>query len=198
MAHTFIAYIDEAGDDGLNNGYREPGKGGGPSHWLTIGSVIWRASRDLDAVQWAKDIIAALPPQRRDKILHFAKLDHAQRVMAVSHLCGKPFRSISILANKPIIPEGTYVQKNQFYFYMCRYLIERISWLCRDFRRYAPEGDGTVKIVFARRRGMSYRDFQAYMQGLKILPTQKFVFIGLLLIFQRLKHSIKSSDMAFN
>lgn len=87
--------------------------------------------------------------------------------MAINGIVGKPFRLVCVLANKPIIPAGTYTEKNQLYHYMCRYLIERISWLCRDNRRHVPEGDGRVKIVFARRGGMSYPEFRAYMERLR-------------------------------
>jgi hypothetical protein len=83
--------------------------------------------------------------------------------MAIRGICGKPLRLTTVIANKPIIPQGIYTQKNQLYHYMCRYLIERISWLCRDFRPLVPEGDGRVKLVFSRRKTMSYLDFQNYM-----------------------------------
>lgn len=50
---------------------------------------------------------------------------------------------------------------------MCRYLLERLSWLCRDMRPQVPEGDGRVMIVFSRRRAMNYDHFQSYVQRLK-------------------------------
>jgi hypothetical protein len=50
-------------------------------------------------------------------------------------------------------------------------LIERISWFCREYRQFAPEGDGRVKIVFSRRGGMSYPEFQEYLTHLKTDPT---------------------------
>jgi hypothetical protein len=50
---------------------------------------------------------------------------------------------------------------------MTRYLIERISWMCRDYRRHVPEGDGRVKLIFSRRGGMSYDDFRAYLHRLQ-------------------------------
>ena len=124
MSHTFVAYIDESGDDGLTGKFREPGKGGGASHWLGIGAVVWRVSRDLDAVKWAKDIIHQLPEQKRKKPLHFVNLNHAQRIMAVSGISRKPMRIIAVISNKPSVPNGTYVEKNQLYHYLSRYLIE--------------------------------------------------------------------------
>lgn len=167
MAHSYIAYVDESGDEGLPGHFRQPGGLGGPSHWLVIGATVWRTSRDLDMVQCAKGIISRLPPAKQHKPLHFKELDHAQRVMATGELASQMFRVAGVFAYKPIIPEGVYVGKNQLYHYMCRYLIERLSWLCRDYRRYVPEGDGRVKIVFSRRGGMSYEDFREYLRTLQ-------------------------------
>ena len=167
MSHSYIAYIDESGDDGLTGHFRQPGGQGGPSHWLVIGATVWRASRDLDMVRCAKAISYALPKAKHGKPLHFKELDHSQRKMAIAQLRRQPFRVTGVHAYKPIIPPGIYTEKNQFYHYMSRYLIERLSWFCRDFRRHVPEGDGRVKIIFSRRGGMDYDDFQSYLRLLK-------------------------------
>jgi hypothetical protein len=119
-------------------------------------------------VTCAKEIIQQLPERKRHKPLHFNELDHAQRVMGIGKLAAeRRFRVSGIFAYKPIIPEGVYVEKNQLYHYMTRYLIERLSWLCRDYRRHVPEGDGRLKIVFSRRGGMNYDDFGDYLRRLK-------------------------------
>lgn len=167
MAHSFIAYVDESGDDGLTGRYRTAGQQGGSSHWLTISASIWRYSRDFEAVQWRDEVRDQLPPQMSRKALHCLKLTHQQRVMACQTLATKPLRSICVLANKPVIRPDIYTQKNQLYFHMSRYLIERISWFCRDMRRDVPEGDGRVKIIFSRRGGLSYDDFRAYLTRLR-------------------------------
>lgn len=166
MAHSYIAYIDESGDDGLTGKFRKPGGSGGPSHWFVIGATIWRTSRDLDMVNCAKGIIEQLPERKRRKALHFSELDHAQRVMATNKMIGMPFRFCGVFAHKPVIPAGIYREKNQLYHYMTRFLIERMSWLCRDFRKHVPEGDGKLKIIFSRRGGMDYEDFQDYLRKL--------------------------------
>jgi hypothetical protein len=108
-----------------------------------------------------------MPPQKRDKILHFKEMSHPQRVMAINGICGRSMRLITVTSNKPDIANGTYTEKNQYYHYLARYLIERISWLCRDLRRSVPEGDGRVKLVFARRGGMNIDDFKNYLTRLK-------------------------------
>lgn len=74
---------------------------------------------------------------------------------------------MNVIAAKEPIPPDIYVEKNQLYFYMTRYLIERISWLCRDDRPTVKEGDGRVAITFSRRGGMNYGDFRDYLRKLK-------------------------------
>lgn len=166
MAHSFIAYIDECGDDGLGN-YRVPGKSGGASRWLTLSATVCRMSRDREVISWRDGIRTKLDPKSLAKPLHFVGLRHEQRVMALQALRNKPLRSICVVANKPVIPPGIYTDKNQLYCYLCRYLIERVSWLCKEMRPQVPEGDGRVKIVFSRRGGMSYPDFQDYLSKLQ-------------------------------
>ncbi|MFN3209871.1 MAG: DUF3800 domain-containing protein [Roseovarius sp.] len=166
MTHTYLAFIDESGDDGLGKPFRQPGGRGGPSRWLVISACVFRNSMGLEAVRW-RDEINALMPDRKKRELHFANLNHGQKLASVSHLAKCPVRALSILANKETIPEGVYTEKNQLYFYMTRYLIERISWLCRDHRPNAPEGDGRVAITFSRRGGMQYDSFRNYLSQLK-------------------------------
>lgn len=163
--HSFTAYIDESGDDGLSK-FRSPGASGGASNWLTISAIVLRTSNDLRLVKWRDEILAAFPMKRRRE-LHFANLSHGQRLASVKVIAGKQLRAISIISNKRTIPKETYTEKNQLYFYLTRYLIERISWLVRDARPKVPEGDGRVKITFSRRGGMSYLAFQEYLKKLK-------------------------------
>lgn len=106
-------------------------------------------------------------PERKSRTLHFAKLNHGQRLAAVQTIASKPVRALSVMAAKEPIPEGIYTEKNQLYFYMTRYLIERLSWLCRDHRPKAPEGDGRVAITFSRRGGMQYDAFREYLERMK-------------------------------
>lgn len=169
MTYSFVAYIDESGDDGLDN-FRAPGANGGASTWLVISAFVLRYSRDLEAVAWRNEILARMP-ERKARDLHFAQLNHNQKIVATQCLASKGVRAISVISNKQTIASGIYEEKNQLYFYLTRYLIERISWLCRDFRPMVPEGDGRVRIIFSRRGGMSYPDFRAYLTRLREDPT---------------------------
>ena len=171
MTHSFVAYIDESGDDGLAK-FREPGGQGGASQWLVISACVWRQTHDLAAVQW-RDAITAKMPERRDKKgrpkrdIHFKDLGHGQRTMVAQNLSELPLRGLSVAANKLELDPANYPAKNQLYFYLTRYLIERLSWLCRDMRPTVPEGDGKVKVTFSRRGGMQYDAFRDYLRRLK-------------------------------
>ncbi len=166
MGHTFVAYIDESGDDGLGN-FRQPGARGGASNWLVLSALLFRKAHDLDAVSW-RDQITKRMPEKKSRHLHFANLNHGQKLFAVRKIASYPVKAVSVVAHKPNIADGTYTEKNQLYFDLARRLIERLSWLSRDLRPEAPEGDGRLEITFSRRGHMSYGDFRAYMQWLKL------------------------------
>jgi hypothetical protein len=166
MGHSYVAFIDESGDDGLGRPFRAIGKRGGSSHWLVISALLFRQTHSLDAVGW-RDEISARMPDRRSRTLHFTKLNHGQKLVAVQTIASKPVRALSVIAAKKPIPPHVYREKNQLYFYLTRYLVERLSWLCRDLRPKVPEGDGRVAITFSRRGGMSYDGFQEYLTRLK-------------------------------
>ncbi|WEK04260.1 MAG: DUF3800 domain-containing protein [Candidatus Devosia phytovorans] len=170
MTHSYVAFIDESGDDGLKVPFREVGGRGGSSRWLVISACLFRQQHSLSAVRW-RDEINERMPDRQSRQLHFAKLNHGQKVAAVQTLAAKPVRAISIIAAKEPIPAEIYTDTNQLYFYMTRYLIERISWLCRDYRPEVPEGDGRVAITFSRRGGMQYDSFRDYLRKLKTDQT---------------------------
>ncbi len=163
MSYSYLAFIDESGDDGLDK-FRVPGKQGGATMWLVISACLFRQTHTLDSVAWRDEIMGQMP-EKKSRELHFATLNHNQRVVAANVIASKPLRAISVLAAKRPIPTGIYVEKNQLYFYMTRYLIERLSWLCRDLRPRVPEGDGRVAITFSRRGGMSYSDFRGGCPG---------------------------------
>lgn len=171
MTHSYLAFIDESGDDGLEK-FREPGGRGGSSSWLILSACLFRQVHGLDAVAW-RDEISAKMPEKKSRTLHFAELNHNQRVVAAQTIATKPLRAMSVLAAKRPIPKGIYTEKNQLYFYMTRYLIERLSWLCRDLRPRVPEGDGRVAITFSRRGGMSYDAFREYLHRLEASDDQE-------------------------
>jgi soluble P-type ATPase len=169
MAHSFVAYIDEAGDDGLTGKFRELGKRGGSSHWLIVSATVMRHAWIAHTVRWRDEILRKAEKQSRE--LHFVNLTHGQRLAASQYLAAKPIRATTVISNKRGIPRAMYPEKNQLYFYTTRYAIERVSWICRDYRNVG-DGDGRVKIIFSRRGGMAYEEFRAYLYRLRDQKTR--------------------------
>ncbi|MCY1126908.1 DUF3800 domain-containing protein [Frigidibacter sp. RF13] len=169
MSHSYIVYIDESGDDGLAK-FRNPGASGGASHWLVIGACIVRASRDLELVTLRDSIKSECAPQKQGRSIHFKDFNHNQKRRAAQIISGKPVR-FAVVAGLKTAPEASvFAAKNQLYFYLTRYLIERVSWLCRDLRPLVREGDGRAKIIFSRRGGLSYDGFKEYLRRLRDSP----------------------------
>lgn len=48
------------------------------------------------------------------------------------------------------------------YRYATRLLIERVSWLCKDYQR-ANDPDCSAELVFSNRSAMSYEDLCTYL-----------------------------------
>lgn len=166
MTHSFKVYIDESGDDGMSK-FRRPGSGGGASNWLAVGACIVRASRDLELVSLRDQIKQECRPNTPRRDIHFKDFNHGQKRRACQIISGQPLRFSCVLGLKNTSDAQPFVGKNQLYFYLTRYLIERVSWLCRDKRRSVQEGDGRAKITFSRRGGLSYDGFKSYLKLLK-------------------------------
>jgi hypothetical protein len=162
---SFIAYIDEAGDEGFV--FKDDGSGS--SRWFVLSAAVIRTSNDLEMVSCLKEVREVLgkPPKTP---LHFVDLKHEQRVPYIRRVGSIPIRTVSVLVYKPLIAEPEKFQNTKYllYRYATRMLMERISWLCRDHRK-AGEGDGFCEVIFSNRSNMSYEEIRDY---LKLLGTQ--------------------------
>ncbi|MCB1058108.1 MAG: DUF3800 domain-containing protein [Acidobacteria bacterium] len=175
MSESFVAYIDEAGDEGFLFS-EDPRKGS--SDWLCLSGVVVRKSNDLQIVEVGKAARQHLG-WKKDRFFHFQKMKHNPRRVLLSHIVSPacPVRCISVLCHKPSLLEPErFRTEDRLYFYLARLLLERISWLCRD-RRLDGEGDGRVRIVFSHRRRMSYEDLRDYLETLRSASETKDVRI---------------------
>ena len=163
MTTSFVAYVDEAGDEGFKFLPDEKGS----SRWFVLSALVIRKENDLQLVQLARQARELLnkPPKHP---LHFRELRHEQRVPLARQLGGAPVRTVSILIHKPSIPDPEVYQQqsHMLYRYASRLLLERVSWLCRDNRRTGV-GDGRVELVFSNRSAMSYDDLRGYLSRLR-------------------------------
>lgn len=169
MTTSFMAYIDESGDEGFQFPGSIPGNKGGSSEWFVLSAIVVRTSNEPKIVQIANRVIGVLGKDPR-KDLHFKDLTHEKRVRYVTELAGEAgvLRAISVAAHKPSLDASKFDgQKHRLYRYLTRFLVERTSWFCRDHYRSSDPGDGTANLIFSNRRSMSYADIKDYLELLR-------------------------------
>ncbi len=167
MKETFIAYIDESGDEGFNF---KPGV----SEWFNLSAVIIRKTDDLKMVELTNGVKYRLGKPIK-KALHFRDLKHEHRVFFVDRIASTKLRTVSIVVHKPSITSlEAFNEKFRLYFYAVRFLCERISWYARDNRLSRDEGNGEVKLVFSNRSSMPYSEMRLYLNKLERMSYEDF------------------------
>jgi hypothetical protein len=160
LNESFIAYIDESGDEGFKfNADRT-----GSSEWFVLSAVVVRARNDVRV----RDAIATVRTALGKPVnfgLHFRNLKHEQRIPYVEALARVPIRAITVMVHKPSLRDPETFRDYRLYHYCVRLLLERVSWLCRDEHRNG-HGDGSAKIIFSNRSAMSYTDLRKYVARL--------------------------------
>src|ERR1700678_4038092 len=82
----YIAYIDEAGDDGIKKIRTETENGS--SEWLVISAVVIHAENEPQLIPWLNDTIARQKRGHQIQHLHFYKLDHVGKAIGAPR-CGR-------------------------------------------------------------------------------------------------------------
>lgn len=123
-------YIDEAGDLGMNRG----------SDWFVLSGVLANKSDEAEI----RDVIKNIRVKLNLNEIHFRKMvSFDKKVYVVSELSKCNFEYITIIAdtNKLNLSKfhSTPTQRPSMIFYnhICRFLIEKASWLLRDTNRTA-------------------------------------------------------------
>jgi hypothetical protein len=164
MPTSFKVYVDESGDEGFSFGH-------GSSSWFILSAVIIRSADDQDAVKLVDTVRRRLDRPEK-KPLHFRDLRHEHRLLFAYEVTQQPLRAVVVLVHKPSLNEPeTFRERYRLYFYTTRYLLERVSWYCRDHRAARDTGDGTADIAFSNRSGMSYDELRGYLSMLKARTT---------------------------
>ena len=163
MVQNYVAYIDEAGDEGFGKLRQEFVTG--QSKWLALGAAINAAPNDRFAAAWRDEVIA-LFPQKKRRDLHFRTLSHEQRVAACMRLAEKRIGICVVASNKETILDSgklhVFKQKGYLYNYLVRYLLERVTDACQ--RAAATKQDtARLRVVFSRRGGTDYQIMHDYL-----------------------------------
>jgi len=166
MTASFVAYIDESGDEGFK--FRMNLADQKSSDWFVLAAFVTRKMTDLETVKTIDSVRCefGLAPRKH---IHWKNLKHPQKVRYAQIVATLQARLMAICVHKPSLLEPEKFQERyRLYFYAVRYLLERISWLVRGSHNPARwGGDGTVELVFSNRQGMSYEEMRDYLRRLK-------------------------------
>jgi len=170
MNSTFVVYVDEAGDEGF---LFEKGS----SHWFVLSGVIIRKAIDVQVVKLVDSVRARIGRPEK-KPLHFSHLKHEKRIPYIDAIASAALRAVSILIHKPSLKEPeAFQERHRLYSYAVRYLLERVSWYCRDHRTAHDAGDGSAEVVFSNRAAVSYEEIGKYLMRLERLTGARDIRI---------------------
>jgi len=163
---SFFACIDESGDQGFSFGTQNSS-----SPWFVLAAVVGLAVNTPElstrVLQLKKEI-----GWNPSKHLHFKDVKSDRRDVVIQRTveCRDHIRSIVVMFHKPSLanPEA-FSENNRLYFYSTRFLLERISWLCRDSREHQSKthGDGTCRLIFSRMNEVSRLSLVGYLERLR-------------------------------
>lgn len=170
MPSSYLVYIDESGDEGFK--FRPDPAGYGSSHWFVLSAAVFRRANESEQVRLVDEVRRRLgKPSTKD--LHFTDLVHEQRVVYTSLISAARLKCISVLVHKPSLRElGAFQLKNRLYHFATRLLLERVSWLCAQYRRDDDGGDGTAELVFSHRRNTPHAGIAFYLTTLQSRETE--------------------------
>src|SRR5690606_10268577 len=106
VMREFIAYIDEAGDEGFGKLKGTPSVGG-QSRWLMIGACVARGQDDPKLSKWRDDILAQFPKSKK-RDLHFRDLNHDQRLFVSQQIGKHPLGVAVTCSHKVTIPGSSW------------------------------------------------------------------------------------------
>jgi hypothetical protein len=169
-APYYTAFIDEAGDPGLNT--VRPIDAAGGSEWLCLGAVVIRAAHDADVTEWVSSIQAKAGIRGKPD-LHYRNLPEFRKRIVCSELAKLPIRAFVLASNKKNMRQyrnqrAERVKSQQwFYNYCLRLLLERVTHFCYEQAKSDNARNRLLKIIYSERGGHSYGQTTAYHELLK-------------------------------
>lgn len=178
VPYDYVAYIDEAGDDGLKA--VKPLSNPGSSEWLILAAALVRAENQSKTKDWMKRIHKALKSHQTTTV-HFAKLNSHKRAIACGIAADLDARYFVVASNKKNMQGYTNPDAEQipsqcwFYCWMTRVLLERVT---RFVHQHSIETHGKasyVRLEYSERGGLRYEQMNAYYQWLKLKRHRPFL-----------------------
>jgi hypothetical protein len=166
--YYYIAFIDEAGDPGIER--VRPTDDVGGTEWFVMGCTLIEAHDESQPVEWARSILADSATRR--PAIHFRDLREWQKPLACQALAKLPVRLFAVCSNKKNMRQHKnkraaaksfeQFDKQYFFNFCARVILERVTdFVLRDsIARYGEPR--LVKVIFSRRDGHSYNHMFAY------------------------------------
>lgn len=163
MTCAFVAFIDEAGDEGFKILPRPAKKS---SEWFIMSAVVVPAdkTRMFDNALYEFRSITDDRGQQKKGAFHFRNARHEERIAFLKSLRGWPFKIITVATHKPSIRATTALagQSHILFQYATKLLVERISWYCRE-----RSDSGPVALIFAERGQLKVKRITSYLEHLE-------------------------------
>ncbi len=182
--YYYIAYLDEAGDPGIER-VRPLDEPGG-SEWLVIGGVLIEASNEQKPVEWVRSILNDIGAKNRPA-LHFRDLHEWQKPLVCQKLADLPVNLFVMTSNKKNMrayrnaraaaKSNPLVSKQIFYNFCLRLILERITDCCLRHSMRVHGAPRHVKIFYSKRGGHNYAHTFIYNETLKSQARSKTTWL---------------------
>src|SRR5258706_12917570 len=193
-AHHYVAYIDEAGDDGLDT--VRPLDANGASEWFIVGAMVIDAARERQIQTWHQQALKLLGSKQLNEI-HFVKLNEARKSIICGFLATLPARYFILASNKKNMKghKNPFAEKipakNWFYCWLTRLLLERVTHFVEEHSKNAHGAPKFIKLQYSNRGGLSIAQMNAYYEWLKYKGAAGPQFLPL----GDIKHEVLHRDL---
>lgn len=182
--YQYILYVDEAGDDKVNN--LKPDHPNGNSEWLCLGGYLVM-SEDETLLEQRRDGIYKSFGGMVGNPLHFRKCKPWNRLKICSLLAKQSARAFVVCSfkktmvghnNQRAAASGNDSSNRQYlYNFVSRLLLERVSEFVVDHAKREGILNPKVKIIMASRKGHHFGHFKAYVLQLIRQATAKTTYL---------------------
>jgi hypothetical protein len=177
----YVAYIDEAGDDGIKR--VRPIDADGASEWFVLGAYVVEADKAPETPARLRTLLETIRGNQRTDV-HFARLSPKRRELVCAELALHKARCFVAISHKPNMrgyrnakAERVGGGKNIFYNFMSRILLEKISRYCyiHSLRRHKEPRH--VRLEFSNRGGHWYGLMRGYYGRLQMQDSNGNLYL---------------------